>query len=366
MATTIHPAVNTTLPKVITKIPRLTAKAPAAKAPTAKAPVTNTPAAKAPAVEAPVTNTPAAKAPAVKKERVVDPKNWESYILKLKKATRPDVNISKVTIPIINRLLLQVHQRVVQAAEGITVAYEYQTIDMKSIQAAVRAVFPKDLVNEVEAVAMAGCDNSDPKILNPPKRTRAPPKPKDPNAPPTPKAPKVAKPKTPKDPNAPKVERKPAQMRTDKAGLHLPIPRVEKLLREQIEGSTGLKRVGAGVPIYLTGALEGLCIRILNTGADTTLESNEYLFTKNHLINGIDRDQDLRSLFANWLLSVDNEESVKEEAVAEEQSESNDQPTDTSVATDTPVEDQVTEDPPAEDQVTDEPPAEDQVTDDTQ
>jgi len=341
MATAIQSAVNPTLLKApataaakvlsVTKIPRLNAKAPAPQVVKPKASVPTQevkPEAPVPQVAKPQASVPkakaAAKAPGQKKERVVDPKNWESYILKLKKATRPDVNISKVTVPMINQLLLNTHSSIVKAAEAITVAYEYQTIDMKSIRAAVRSVIPKELIEEVEAVAMAGCDNSDPKILNPPKRTRAPPKPKDPNAP---KAPKVAKPKAPRDPNA---QRKPAVMRNDKAGLNLPIPRVEKLLRVQIEGSTGLKRVGAGVPIYLTGVLEGLCSYIINTGADLILnaEDKSYKLQTNHIIEAVNSDVGLRNMFASWLLSVDSEAPVQEEEVDDEHDDtSSEQPT---------------------------------------
>lgn len=182
-----------------------------------------------------------------KKSQINDAKDWSPYINRLRNAILPNMYLSKDTLSMINDLLINIQFDLIKLAESYVSANEYQVIDITSISNAIKICVPRELIELIEEGARKAVISSD---------------------------------------------------------LYLPIPRVEKLLRAQIEES-GFKRVQFCAPIYLTGALQVICKHILNVAANNAQKHESSLIKTNNLIDGISMDNGLRRLCSKYL-PVDN------------------------------------------------------------
>lgn len=241
-----------------------------------------------PVILAPVPQVAPVPQPA--KQSRVDPNNMTTFIHRLQKMIHPNLSVSADVIDSVNYLLLDALKRVVKSADAAAAYGQIITMRAGEIQAGVRSTLPDALLEGALKTATESCNNYDPKILDPPKRG-------------TPKAaPAVSGPVDAADHTS--SPKKSGAYRSERAGLTLPIPRIETVIRELVKAKAiQVSQVGEGAPVYLTSVLEFIARRLLSAAGEFTLTTKIHLIKTEHLVAGMEKDAGLRELFALWLLT---------------------------------------------------------------
>ena len=91
------------------------------------------------------------------------------------------------------------------------------------------------------------------------------------------------------------VKSKMSQSKSAKAGLTVPVSRVNKAMKQR----SGMKRVGGTAPIYLAAVLEYLCAEILEVSANKTAEDKRKRVTPVDVSLALRSDQDLSKICGN-------------------------------------------------------------------
>ncbi len=94
----------------------------------------------------------------------------------------------------------------------------------------------------------------------------------------------------------PRDAKKASNSKSAKAGLVLPVSRVQKRMKAAM-GKGG--RVGAASPIYMTGALEYIAAEVLDQARQVTQNAKRKRITPADLVAGIRQDEDLSRLFSH-------------------------------------------------------------------
>jgi len=213
----------------------------------------------------------------------IDPSNFTLFIHRIAKEIRPNLNVSKEMIGTVNDLLLEVLVRVVKAGDVIATYGDVITLNVREIEAALKAILPNVLVTPALKAAVEACNNYDLKILNSPKRQSRS------------KIGVVAP-----DSSVDATQKKAGVTRSERAALTIPISRVETLIRGVQKTQT--TRLADGAPVYLAAVLDFLARRLLSDAGEITLTTKIHLIKAEHLVAAIEKDSGLRELFAAWLL----------------------------------------------------------------
>ena len=93
---------------------------------------------------------------------------------------------------------------------------------------------------------------------------------------------------------------KKSNSRSAKAGLTLPIARINRSLKAK----ASTKRVAATAPVFLTAALEYCTAELLELAGRQALSRNKKTLTPEDLIQGIRKDSDLSKLFKTQTIYI--------------------------------------------------------------
>ena len=91
---------------------------------------------------------------------------------------------------------------------------------------------------------------------------------------------------------------KPAQSRSARIGLTLPISRVQSKLR----ASAGTKRVGSGASVYLTAILDYIATEVLEGAATEVLQQKKKKLSPEAIMTAVRNDRELNQVFAGTTL----------------------------------------------------------------
>ncbi|XP_062529380.1 histone H2A, sperm [Bombyx mori] len=87
--------------------------------------------------------------------------------------------------------------------------------------------------------------------------------------------------------------------RSSRAGLHFPVGRIHKILRN----GNYAPRIGSGAPIYLAAALEYLAAEILELAADAAKEMKKTRVIPRHILFAIKNDEELSRMMTGVTIS---------------------------------------------------------------
>jgi histone H2A len=244
----------------------------------------------------------------------VDPLNYQSYIHTISKQVHPSMHISADTLVHVNYLLVEFAKSVIRTADAMAAADKVLTLNLKEIKAAVPGLLPVDVVEAFLNFADSAVRSVDQKLLEGPKRrsSKSPQSPSaaplsaDTSAPapspaPSPSLAPVPSPAPVPAPSSAPASPAPATpkvSRSTKAGLIIPVSRVESMIRELSK----TKRVGEGAPFYLAAIMEFLARDLLTLTGDATRADRIITLKPRHLITAISKDADLARLFGYWVL----------------------------------------------------------------
>lgn len=242
-------------------------------------------------------SAPAAAEP-VETGRHTDPLNYTKYVRDISKELHPEMNISADIITAVNQLLVDVAKSVIRTADAMAAADKTLTLNLKEIKAAIPGILPASLIDHVLGFADSAVQKYDAKLLDGVKRRRSN-SPRDAAAPATPAAAAPASP-APAAPVAAAVPApaKPKVARSTRAGLTIPISRVEAMIRML----SATKRVGAGGPVYLAAVLDFLAQDLLEATAYQTEADRIRTLKLRHLVAALCHDPELRRLFGYWVV----------------------------------------------------------------
>ena len=97
-------------------------------------------------------------------------------------------------------------------------------------------------------------------------------------------------------PNREKQARKPAQSKSAKAGLLMPVARLNTVMKK----SGGTKRVGGSAPVYATAVLEYLLTELLEVAGDATRKAKRKRILPEDISLAVRSDKDLSKLLRGF------------------------------------------------------------------
>jgi len=227
-----------------------------------------------------------------KRTRTVDTTNLKLYLHKIGKNVHPELNLSTDVLLVINNLLLDMHDQIVMAADGIATYAGVHTLSVKEIQAATPIVVPPSLAIGAIQMATDATNNFNPKLLAPgPKR-----KPKT-------TQPRESTPDSEQSIDLTSSGRREVVARSTRAGLTMSVSRVESLIRS----FSRTKRIGNGAPVYLAAVLDYLATEMLSKAGDIAKRNNVSMIKLPHLVEALQREDGLKRIAAMWLLTPELE-----------------------------------------------------------
>ncbi len=93
---------------------------------------------------------------------------------------------------------------------------------------------------------------------------------------------------------------KPAQSRSSRLGLTLPISRVQTKLR----ATAGTKRVGSGASVYLTAIMDYIATEILEGAATEVLQQKKKKISPESVMTAVRNDRELNQVFAGTTVLI--------------------------------------------------------------
>jgi histone H3/H4 len=241
--------------------------------------------------------------------RHVDPLNYKTYIHKIAKQCHPDMNVSAEVEINVNYLLVEFAKSVIRTADAMAKSDKTLTLNLKEIKASLPGLLPDELLDHALDKADEAVRRIDPKLLEGAKRRNskspqsAQPSPAQGVDPAQPAAPSPAPAPTPAPIQPAAVPASPAPAtpkvaRSTKAGLIIPISRVDTMIRQLCE----TKRVGAGAPIYLAAVMDYLATEVLDLTGNATRDDRIVTLKLRHLMSALCYDAPLRRVFGYWIV----------------------------------------------------------------
>lgn len=89
------------------------------------------------------------------------------------------------------------------------------------------------------------------------------------------------------------------QSKSDKAGIHFPVGRIKRYLKNRIDG----KRVSDYSAVYLAAVLEYLVAEVVEASGNVMKDTNKKLITPHHIKFGVGMDKELDELFKHVTIS---------------------------------------------------------------
>lgn len=202
---------------------------------------------------------PQASAPPKDKKprRKPRPYRWDRYIYPVLKQVHFDLGISKLGMNVAHAIIQEVFEQVGSEAATMVRKNKDQTLTSRTIQAAVRLVFPDELAKHAVSEG-----------------TKA-----------------VTKFNASKNGDADKGKKK-SVSRSARAGLQFPVGRVASLIRK----SKYAKRVGESAAVYLAGVLEYVAAEILELSGNAVKDLKRKRINPRAIMLAVRGDSDLNRL----------------------------------------------------------------------
>jgi histone H3/H4 len=188
-----------------------------------------------------------------------------SYLYRIFKQVGPENKLSKDAKQYMNDLVMRVADTIIREAIFLAENDGKATIRVKNIEVAVRLVIHGE--GGIRAVNYAR------EALEKFNRRS--------------KSQGARSPRSARSPRGPRLIPVSASSR---AGLQMPIPRINTMIKERTE-----LRVQQGVKVYLAGALEELCLQIFTVSLQKTLDAKHKMVTASYIKEAL--RSDLRCLF---------------------------------------------------------------------